>query len=256
MRCSVDRIPEAGGGGLESWARSRLPRLVPHATSADTTRPLTWPGRANAASISTRPPESSRPASPSRPDLVWVADFTYIRIETGFCYLAAILDACSRKVVGYAISRRIDTPLALAALYSAGRSRQPQSGCIHHTDCGCQYASETYRRALQEAGLLGSMSSPGNPYHNAQAESFMKTLKVEEVYLAGYETFADVATRLPQFTKRSTTPNGCIRRSATVRPTNSNPNSFSRRLSPGDPSGPVDGVHSMTYQFGPGGLRS
>lgn len=144
-------------------------------------------------------PNLYRNVIPSRPNLVWVADFTYIRIETGFCYLAAILDACSRKVVGYAISRRIDTPLALAALRSAVRSRQPQPGCIHHTDRGCQYASETYRRALQEAGLRGSMSSPGNPYHNAQAESFMKTLKVEEVYLAGYETFADVATRLPRF---------------------------------------------------------
>lgn len=144
-------------------------------------------------------PNLYRNVIPSRPDLVWVADFTYIRIESGFCYLAAILDACSRKVVGYAISRRIDTPLALAALRSAVRSRQPQPGCIHHTDRGCQYASETYRRALQEAGLRGSMSSPGNPYHNAQAESFMKTLKVEEVYLAGYETFADVATRLPRF---------------------------------------------------------
>jgi putative transposase len=136
---------------------------------------------------------------PSRPDVVWVADFTYIRIATGFCYLAAILDACSRKVVGYAISRRIDTPLALAALQSAVQSRNPPPGCIHHTDRGSQYASDTYRRALKEAGLRGSMSSPGNPYHNAQAESFMKTLKTEEVYIAGYETFADVATRLPRF---------------------------------------------------------
>lgn len=144
-------------------------------------------------------PNLYRNVIPSRPDLVWVADFTYIRIETGFCYLAAILDACSRKVVGYAISRRIDTPLALAALRCALENRRPSPGCIHHTDRGCQYASDTYRRALQEAGLRGSMSSPGNPYDNAQAESFMKTLKVEEVYLAGYETFADVATRLPRF---------------------------------------------------------
>jgi putative transposase len=144
-------------------------------------------------------PNLYRNVIPSRPDLVWVADFTYIRIETGFCYLAAILDACSRKVVGYAISRRIDTPLALAALRSALESRRPPPGCIHHTDRGCQYASDTYRQALREAGLRGSMSSPGNPYDNAQAESFMKTLKVEEVYLAGYETFADVATRLPRF---------------------------------------------------------
>lgn len=135
----------------------------------------------------------------SRPDVVWVTDFTYIRIETGFCYLAAILDACSRKVVGYAISRRIDTPLALAALQSAVQSRKPPPGCIHHTHRGSQYASETYRTALKEAGLRGSMSSPGNPYHNAQAESFMKTLKTEEIYIAGYETFADVATRLPWF---------------------------------------------------------
>jgi putative transposase len=130
-------------------------------------------------------PNLSRNVIPSRPDLVWVADFTYIRIATGFCCLAAILDACSRKVVGYAISRRIDTPLALAALRSALESRRPSPGCVHHTDRGCQYASDTYRRALREAGLRGSMSAPANPYHNAQAESFMKTLKVEEVYLAG-----------------------------------------------------------------------
>jgi putative transposase len=131
--------------------------------------------------------------------MVWVADFTYIRIPTGFCYLAVILDACSRKVVGYALSRRLDTPLALAALRSALASRRPPPGCIHHTDRGCQYASETYRKALDEAGLRGSMSAIGNPYHNAQAESFMKTLKVEDVYVAGYESFLDVAERLPKF---------------------------------------------------------
>lgn len=78
-----------------------------------------------------------------RPNMVWVADFTYTRIATGFCYLAVILDACSRKVVGYASSRRLDTPLALAALRSALTSRRPPPSCIHHTDRGCQYASET-----------------------------------------------------------------------------------------------------------------
>lgn len=144
-------------------------------------------------------PNLYRNVIPTQPNVVWVADFTYIRIATGFCYLAAILDACSRKVVGYAISRNIDTTLALAALRSAVQSRCPAPGCIFHTDHGAQYASETYRRALQEAGLRGSMSSPGNPYHNAQAESFMKTLKVEDIYIGGYETFADVAARLPRF---------------------------------------------------------
>lgn len=144
-------------------------------------------------------PNLYRNRIPDRADQVWVADFTYIRVAQGFCYLAVILDACSRKVVGYALSQRLDTPLALAALQSAVASRKPPAGCIHHTDRGCQYASQLYRDALNAAGLRGSMSSVGNPYHNAQAESFMKTLKVEEVYSAGYETFADVASRLPVF---------------------------------------------------------
>ena len=144
-------------------------------------------------------PNLYRNLIPDQPDRVWVADFTYIRVATGFCYLAVILDACSRKVVGYALSQHLDTPLALAALRSAVASRNPPAGCIHHTDRGCQYASQNYRDALEAAGLRGSMSSVGNPYHNAQAESFMKTMKVEEVYRAGYETFADVGARLPMF---------------------------------------------------------
>lgn len=144
-------------------------------------------------------PNLYRNLIPDQPDQVWVADFTYIRVATGFCYLAVILDACSRKVVGYALSQRLDTELALAALRAAVLNRNPSEGCIHHADRGCQYASQNYRDALEAAGLRGSMSSVGNPYHNAQAESFMKTLKVEEVYRAGYETFADVAARLPTF---------------------------------------------------------
>ena len=132
-------------------------------------------------------PNLYRNVIPAKPDTVWVGDITYIRLAYGFCYLAVILDACSRKVVGYAISHQIDTQLVLAALEAAMHSRNPSPGLIFHSDRGTQYASETYRRALVQFGLQGSMSSPGNPYQNAQAESFMKTVKVEEVYVAGYE---------------------------------------------------------------------
>jgi putative transposase len=144
-------------------------------------------------------PNLYRNVIPSGLDLVWVADITYIRISAGFCYLAAILDACSRKVVGYAISKNINTQLTLAALKAAILARRPLPGCIHHSDRGSQYANATYRQTLIAAGLRGSMSSPGNPYHNAQAESFMKTIKVEQVYLAGYESFKDVTAHLPNF---------------------------------------------------------
>ncbi len=123
------------------------------------------------------------------PNQLWVADLTYVAIPGGFVYLAAILDAWSRKVVGYAISRSMDARIAVAALKAAIRSRTPPKGCVHHSDRGSQYASEVYRELLATHRLTGSMSRRGNPYDNAKAESFMKTLKVEAVYLAAYETW-------------------------------------------------------------------
>ena len=136
---------------------------------------------------------------PTGPDQLWVADITYVAVTSGFVYVAIVLDAWSRRVVGYAISRSIDARLTLAALQSAIGGRKPPPGCLHHSDRGSQYAAGAYRQFLAANGLVGSMGRRGNPYDNAKAESFMKTLKVEGVYPMEFETFSDVVEHLPRF---------------------------------------------------------
>ena len=144
-------------------------------------------------------PNLAKDILPDGPDQLWAADITYVAIIGGFVYVAIILDAWSRRVVGYAISRSIDARLTLAALAVAVEGRRPPSGCVHHSDRGSQYAATAYREHLDAHGLVGSMGRRGNPYDNAKAESFMKTLKVEAVYPMAFETFADVAANLPRF---------------------------------------------------------
>lgn len=133
------------------------------------------------------------------PDVVWVADLTYIRLPSTFVYLAAILDAYSRKCVGWKLSRRIDTQLALGALEAALATRQVKAGLIHHSDRGVQYASTEYVARLRSMEAQVSMSAVGNPSDNAKAESFFKTFKREEVYLKQYQTFQEAEDNIREF---------------------------------------------------------
>ncbi len=132
-------------------------------------------------------------------DQAWVADITYIKLPTTFVYLACILDAYSRRCIGWKLARTIDTQLTLAALEQALSTRRPGAGLIHHSDRGVQYASSAYVARLEKAEVHISMSGKGNPYDNAKAESFIKTLKYEEVYLFEYETIAEARSRIGHF---------------------------------------------------------
>jgi putative transposase len=147
-------------------------------------------------------PDRSRELLVGGRNELWVADLTYVAVAVGFVYVAVIMDAWSRRIVGFAIGRRIDARLTLAALDAAVATRHPPPGCVHHSDRGSQYAAQAYRTRLDEAGLVGSMGRRGNPYDNALAESLMKTLKVEGVYPMAFETHQDVAEQLPRFIEK------------------------------------------------------
>ncbi len=136
---------------------------------------------------------------PTAVNQLWVADITYIRLRTEFIYLAVILDAYSRRVVGWALGRTLEAQLAVAALEMALRERKPPAGLVHHSDRGVQYAALVYTQLLQQHGIAISMSRKGNPYDNAACESFMKTLKYEEVYRNEYDDFADAYARIGEF---------------------------------------------------------
>lgn len=130
---------------------------------------------------------------------VWASDITYIRIDNGFVFLAVVLDLYSRKVVGWAISKKIDRHLTIDALRMAILRRRPLRGVIHHSDRGVQYLCKEYKELLLEHGFYISCSRKGNPYDNAWVESFMKTIKHEEIYMGRYETILDVIENVPYF---------------------------------------------------------
>ena len=130
---------------------------------------------------------------------LWVADITYIRLLREFIYLAVLLDAFSRRCIGWAISRHIDTQLTLTALQMALSTRSIQPGLIHPSDQGVQYAATDYVAVLHEHKIEISMSRTGNPYDNAKAERFMRTLKYEEIYMNDYETLTEVRASIEHF---------------------------------------------------------
>jgi transposase InsO family protein len=132
-------------------------------------------------------------------DQLWVADLTYIRLPAEFVYLVVILDAFSRRVIGWELGRTLEARLTLSALRRALEQRTVKPGLTHHSDRGVQYACRSYVELLDSQGIEISMSRKGNPYDNAKAESFMKTLKYEEVYLAGYETFEEAHASIEHF---------------------------------------------------------
>lgn len=136
-----------------------------------------------------------------RPNQIWASDITYIQLTSEFIYLAVILDLFTRKCIGWELSRDIDTQLALSALDNALKDRWDPNikWLIHHSDQGVQYASGEYIDRLKEHDFQISMSRKGNPYDNAFVESFIKTLKCEEVYLNEYETFRDALDNISRF---------------------------------------------------------
>jgi len=132
-------------------------------------------------------------------DQLWVADITYIRLKAEFVYLAVILDAFSRKVVGWSLDRTLANRLTISALEHAIAQRRPRPGLVHHSDRGLQYARSEYVTVLEKFGMVPSMSRPANPYDNASCESFIKTLKREEIYANKYDNLEHLRVNIGEF---------------------------------------------------------
>jgi transposase InsO family protein len=135
-------------------------------------------------------------------DQLWVADITYIRLQSEFVYLAVVIDAYSRRVIGWALERTMEDDLTLGALRKALELRRPAPGVVHHSDRGSQYASGDYADLLQAHGCQVSMSHKASPWENAGCESWMKTLKYEEVYRQEYRDLSEARASLTQFIDR------------------------------------------------------
>ena len=185
---------------------------------------------------------------------LWLADITYIRLQREFVYLAVVLDAFSRKVVGWSLDRTLASRLPITALEGAITERQPPPGLVHHSDRGVQYASEEYVRILQKHQMIPSMSRPANPYDNAGCESFLKTLKREEIYANDYRDLehlrANIETFIEQYYNRHR-----LHSALGYRP----PEEFEAEITAGKPTAQASGAkmsffrHGEIYQYDEGG---
>jgi transposase InsO family protein len=145
---------------------------------------------------------AARRMTPTTMNQLWVADITYVRLGRADVFLAIVMDAFSRRIVGWNLAPKITAELALTALKNAIESRQPEPGLIHHSDRGVQYASAAYVDTLFQHGMIPSMSRPGNPYDNAKCERFMKTLKQEEIRCSEYRDIEELRANLRAFIER------------------------------------------------------
>jgi len=158
-----------------------------------------WISTTNSRHLMAIFPNLAPSMQPNGPDQLWVADLTYIRLRREFVYLAVMLDAWSRRVVGWALERELTASLPKRALCQALETRRPKAGLLHHSDRGVQYASLEYVTVLNENHIVGSMSRSGYPYDNARCESFMKTLKQEEIYCRQYTTLEELRASVAHF---------------------------------------------------------
>ena len=180
-------------------------------------------------------------------NLLWVADITSVRLHAAFVYLAVILDACSRKVVGWALDQTLATRLPLGALRHAISTHQPPPGVVHHSDRGVQYASSDYVQVLREHQMIPSMSRPANPYDNASCESFIKTLKREEIAPTGTGILGTCAGTWSASSSSTIIASGCIPPWAIVR-RRSLSTSWVRSSQPARPPWHISGPRPLSDQ--------
>jgi putative transposase len=186
----------------EGWAANhkRIARIRQEDNLLALRRPAFRPATTDSAHAYVRWPNLVRKLVLTEVNQLWVADITYVRLDEAFVYLAVVLDVFSRKVVGWALADHLRAELAIEALDKALADRDVAgAGLIHHSDQGVQYACGDYIDRLLAAGVRPSMSLPGRPWDNAFAESFMKTLKVEEVDGSAYRDLDDAKTHIGQF---------------------------------------------------------